>query len=162
MGCHQSIANFPASLVDLWSESSLDTPYIFHLIYSLTILSSNIIHVFFVSLQGTSLSWNTFGISLLSHLPTRISPRYLRSDLHRHRWNHAFATSRWTASKVGWSIELLWCGGLFSVWVIQCAKEFEVCYSYSIYIIHIHITSECSHWAKRTLTWTVFWNGWFC
>ena len=42
MGCHQSIANLPPSLVDLWSESSLDTPSIFHLIYSLTILSSNI------------------------------------------------------------------------------------------------------------------------
>ena len=59
------------------------TPSIFHLIYSLTIIQYH-------------------PSVFVSHFsPFASAPRHLRLDLHRHRWNHAFATSRWTTF-AGW------------------------------------------------------------
>lgn len=64
--------------------------------------------------------------------PIRISPRYLESDLHRHRWNHAFATSRWTASQVG-HFKCCDVGGLYSVCVLRSWR-----FVTSIYNSHKH------------------------
>lgn len=76
--------------------------------------------------------------------PIRIDPRYLGLDLHRHRWNHAFATSRWTASQVGWLLQVLWCGRVYSACVLRSWGFVTSIW----YTTHINITSECSHWAK--------------